>query len=104
MRLRTAALTAALTVAALTGCSSSGDADTAAPTTSTAPAVDPADVCLADLVEAYPSLDPDVPMMRQVDTCEGLDDATKSSILETLSEYDDALQAAVDEASGEQRN
>ncbi|MFH8698786.1 hypothetical protein [Streptomyces chartreusis] len=99
MRIRTAAA-AALLAATLTACQSGSD-DSAAPSPSTGstPSGDPRDACLAGLVETYPSLDPDASMLDQVDACEALDDAAKSTVLEELNEYDDALQAAVEAAA-----
>jgi hypothetical protein len=96
---RTATLTVALTAGLLLVACTPGDDDTApTPTTTVTQAADPHDACLADLVRAYPTLDPGVPMLDQVDTCKGLDDTTKSSVLGTLQEYDDAAQEAVDAA------
>ncbi|MFK0125559.1 hypothetical protein ACIQSP_19870 [Streptomyces nigra] len=96
MRARTA-VAAALLAAALTACTPGEDES--APSTTSSPSVDPRDVCLAGLVKAYPSIDPDAPMLTQVDACTGLDDTAKSSVLETLQEYDDAHQAAIDAAA-----
>ncbi|MEU8752030.1 hypothetical protein AB0C88_16205 [Streptomyces chartreusis] len=99
MRIRTAAA-AALLAATLTACQSGSD-DSAAPSPSpsSTPPGDPRDACLAGLVKRYPSLDSDRPMLDQIEACDGLDDAAKSSVLEELNEYDDALQAAVDAAA-----
>ncbi|MGC9536526.1 hypothetical protein [Streptomyces sp. UG1] len=101
MRVRTVAA-AALLAATLTACLPGSD-DNAAPlpSSSSAPADDPRDDCLADLVKAYPSLDPDTPMLDQVDTCASLDDTAKSSVLGTLNDYDDAHRAAVDAATSD---
>lgn len=82
----------------LTACTPGADEAAPAPTTTVTQAADPHDACLADLVRAYPTLDADAPMLDQVDTCKGLDDTTKSSVLGTLQEYDDAAQEAVDAA------
>jgi hypothetical protein len=102
MRARTAAATALL-AAALTACQAGSSDDAApAPPSSSTPADDPRDDCLADLVKAYPSLNSDSPMLDQVDTCTDLGDTAKSSVLETLNEYDDALRADVDAAREEQ--
>jgi hypothetical protein len=99
MRVRTAAAVALL-AATLTACQAGSDGSAApSPSPSSAPADDPRDTCLADLVKAYPSLDSETPMLDQVDTCSGLDDAAKSSVLETLNEYDDELQADIDAAA-----
>ncbi|MGW4541600.1 hypothetical protein ACWEOP_27500 [Streptomyces chartreusis] len=102
MRIRIAAVAALLAVA-LTACQSGSD-DSAAPSPSpsSTPSGDPRDACLAGLVKTYPSLDADTPLLDQVGACEGLDDAAKSSVLEELSEYDDALQAAVDAAASKE--
>ncbi|GAB2769285.1 hypothetical protein [Streptomyces bullii] len=101
MRLRSAAA-AALLAATLTACLPGSDDKAEAPAPSSAPADDPRDDCLADLVKAYPSLDADSPMLEQVDTCASLDDLAKSSVLETLNEYDDALRHGVDAAATEE--
>ncbi|MGW1616573.1 hypothetical protein ACWCQZ_45515 [Streptomyces sp. NPDC002285] len=101
MRIRTAAA-ATLLAATLTACLPSGDDNAAPPAPSSSPADDPRDDCLADLVKAYPSLDPDTPMLAQVDTCATLDDTAKSSVLGTLNDYYDAFDAAVDAAASEE--
>lgn len=99
MRTRTTTLTVALTAGLLlTACTPGDDEATPTPTTTITQAADPHDDCLADLVKAYPTLAADAPMLDQIDTCKGLDDTTKSSVLGTLQEYDDAAQEDVDAA------
>ncbi|MCX4699535.1 hypothetical protein [Streptomyces sp. NBC_01373] len=101
MRIRTVAA-AALLAATLTACLPGGDDKAApAPTVTVTEPVDPSAACLADLVEAYPKLAADAPMMDQVDACADLSKQEQSDVLRVLSEYDDAAQAAVDAAASE---
>ncbi|MGP4090737.1 hypothetical protein [Streptomyces sp. KR55] len=93
LRIRTAAA-AALLAATLTACLPGSD-DKAAQTPSSAPADDPRDDCLADLVKAYPGLDPETPMLDQVDTCAGLRDPATSRDRLTQRIDDDLTQVAV---------
>ncbi|MFE6194136.1 hypothetical protein [Streptomyces sp. NPDC057838] len=97
MRFRTVAAVGLL-AAALTACQPSDDEATPAPTVTVTEAANANAMCLADLVEAYPDLDPKTPMMGQVEACEGLSRQEQSDVLRVLQEYDDALQAAVDAA------
>lgn len=99
MRIRTA-VAVGLLAAALTACQPS-DEDAAPAPTVTEPANANA-ACLASLVEAYPNLDPATPMMGQVDECGTLSRQEQSDVLRVLQEYDDAQQAAVDAATGDE--
>ncbi|WP_411091371.1 hypothetical protein [Streptomyces sp. 049-1] len=89
MRIRTAAV-AVLAAGLLTGCSSSDD-DPKPAAASSAPAVDPRDLCLAHLVRSYPSLDDDAPLVDQVPECRDLNAKQQGQVLEWLSEYDSAM-------------
>ncbi|MDK1344179.1 hypothetical protein QNO09_12870 [Streptomyces sp. 378] len=98
MRIRTA-VAVGLLAAALTACQPGADDAAPAPTVTVTEPANANAACLAGVVEAYPSLDPETPMMDQVDECAGLSRQEQSDVLRVLQEYDDALQASVDEAS-----
>lgn len=100
MRIRTAAAVGLL-AAALTACQPGDDDATPAPTVTVTEPANANAACLAGLVEAYPNLDPQTPMMGQVDECTGLSRQEQSDVLRVLQEYDDAQQAAVDAATGD---
>lgn len=100
MRIRTA-VAAGLLAAALTACQPGADDAAPAPTATVTEPANPNAACLAGLVEAYPSLDPSVPMLDQVEACASLDDTARSSVLETLNEYDDALRADTEAVESE---
>ena len=101
MRIRTA-LAVGLLAAALTACQPGGDDAAPTPTVTVTEPANANAVCLAGLVEAYPSLDPQMPMMGQVDECGALSRQEQSDVLRVLQEYDDALRAEVDAAAGEE--
>jgi hypothetical protein len=100
MRIRTA-VTVGLLAATLTACQPSDEDAAPAPTVTVTEAANANATCLADLVEAYPDLDPQTPMMGQVDACSGLSRQEQSDVLRVLQEYDDALQTGVDAAASE---
>jgi hypothetical protein len=101
MRIRTAAAVGLL-AAALTACQPGADDAAPAPTVTVTEPANANAACLAGLVEAYPSLDPETPMLDQVDACASLDDTARSSVLGTLNDYDDALRADIEAAASDE--